>query len=146
MILMGLKLTQEEQDILAGKQGETLAKVMKTLVLYGEAFGAAEFVPVQGKGHLVTSFGISMLTPVFAIMDELIEAGLKAEGSFTADPRPIDYGNVPCSPLEKLLFGKLIYGKQKDYEAQLEKLGLKSEKSFTCTCYLDEVGNQPAYG
>ena len=33
-------LTKEQQAILDGAQGETLAKVMKTLVMYGETFGA----------------------------------------------------------------------------------------------------------
>ena len=143
---MAMKLTAEEQGILAGKQGETLAKVMKTLVLYGDAFGATEFVPVKGQGHLVTSFGLSVIKPVFAIMDELIAAGLKAEDAFTLDPRPVDFENVPCSLPEKLIFSKMMYGKQKTYEAQLAKLGLKSAKSFSCACYLDEVGNQPGCG
>ena len=31
-----MTLTQEEQDILDGKKGEVLAKVMKTVVAYGE--------------------------------------------------------------------------------------------------------------
>ena len=147
MIHLGnMKLTAEEQDILAGKQGETLAKVMKTLLLYGEAFGATEFVPVRSQGHLVTSFGLSVIKPVFSIMDELIAAGLKAEDAFTLDPRPVDFENVPCSLPEKLIFSRMMYGKQKQYEEQLKKLGLKSAKSFTCACYLDEVGNKPNYG
>ena len=33
-------LNEEQQAILNGSQGETMAKVMKTLVMYGEAFGA----------------------------------------------------------------------------------------------------------
>lgn len=141
-----MHLTDEEQAILNGSQGETMAKIVKTLVLYGDAFGATRFVPVTGQGHLVTSFGISVLKPVFSIMDELIEAGLKAKEPFTLDPRPIDYKNVKCNPIEKLIFSKILYGMQGSYEAQLQKLGLKSEKSFTCTCYLDEIGNTPGYG
>ena len=39
-----------------------------------------------------------------------------------------------------------MYTKQDEYEAQLKKLGLLDDKSFTCTCYMDEVGNKPAYG
>ena len=35
---------------------------------------------------------------------------------------------------------------QDSYEAQLHKLGLKSDKSFTCACYFDEVGNTPKKG
>lgn len=143
---MAMKLTPEEQGILNGEKGETLAKVMKTLVLYGETFGATEFVPATGQGHLVTSFGLSVLKPVFAVMDELIAADLKAEGLFTLDPRPLDYDNVPCNFIEKLIFNKMMYGAQKPYEAQLQKLGLKSAESFSCTCYMDEVGNKPQKG
>ena len=35
---------------------------------------------------------------------------------------------------------------QDSYEVQLNKLGLKSDKSFTCACYFDEVGNTPKKG
>ena len=141
-----MKLTPEEEGILNGSQGDVMAKVMKTLVLYGDAFGAERFVPVSGKGHLVTSFGLSVLQPVFDIMDELIGAGLKVEESFTADPRPIDYSNVKCNPIEKLIFNKMMYGAQDPYEAQLRKLGLKGDDAFTCASYLDEVGNVPKKG
>ena len=141
-----MKLTPEEEGILNGSQGEVMAKVMKTLVLYGDAFGAERFVPVVGKGHLVTSFGLSVLQPVFDIMDELIGAGLKVEESFTADPRPIDYANVKCNLIEKLIFNKMMYGAQDPYEAQLHKLGLKGDDAFTCASYLSEVGNVPGKG
>ncbi len=141
-----MKLTPEEQAILDGQQGETLAKVMKTLVLYGDAFGATEFVPVSGQGHMVTSFGLSVLQPVFDLMQELIDAGLKVEETFTVDPRPLDYQNVPCGLVEKLIFNKMMYGAQEPYEAQLRQLGLKSGDSFSCTCYMDEVGNRPGKG
>lgn len=36
-----------------GSKGETMAKVMETLVKYGEVFGAEKMVPVTGQyGHL----------------------------------------------------------------------------------------------
>ena len=142
-----MKLTDDEVAILHGSKGETLAKVMKTLVLYGDAFGAEKFVSVAGnKGHLVTSFGISVLKPVFDITQELIDAGLKVDETFSVDPRPIDYANVKCNPLQKLIFNKILYGMQDSYEAQLKKLGIKDSKAFTCACYLDEVGNTPKKG
>ena len=37
-------LTPEQQAILNGSKGETHAKVMKTLVMYGDAFGAFYFL------------------------------------------------------------------------------------------------------
>ena len=72
-----MKLTKQQQAILDGEQGEVLAKVMKTLVMYGDAFGAEKMVPVTSKyNHLVTSFGLKMMTPVFDLMQQLIDAGV----------------------------------------------------------------------
>ena len=49
-----MNLTPEQQAILNGEKGEVLAKVMKTLVMYGDAFGAEKLVPVTSKyGHTV---------------------------------------------------------------------------------------------
>ncbi|MGL4368854.1 MAG: aconitase X, partial [Spirochaetota bacterium] len=141
-----MKLTAEEEAILNGSQGEVMAKVMKTLVMFGDTFNADKLLPVTGSGgHLVTSFGLSMMKPVYVLMDELINAGVKSKQPFTVDPRPVDHKNVPSNILQKIVF-KVMYGKQKDYEKQLTQLGLKSSKAFTCTCYMDEVGNTPKKG
>ena len=123
-----------------------MAKVMKTLVTYGEAFGADKMVPVTSKyNHLVTSFGLKMIGPVYDLMDKLIEAGAFSEQKFSVDPRPLDK-NVPANLLQKLVFNKFMYSKQDFYEDQLKKLGLMDEDAFTCACYMDEVGNKPARG
>lgn len=141
-----MKLNPEETDILNGKSGEALSKVMKTMVMYGDTFGASHLEPVSGNyGHLVTSFGLSMMKPVYKLMDELLEAGLVSKEKFTVDPRPLDFENVPANFMQKILF-KVMYGKQSDYENQLNKMGLMSEDGFTCTCYMDEVGNIPQMG
>ena len=138
-------LTQEQQEIYDGKKGETLAKVMRTLVQYGETFGADKMVPVTSEhGHLVTSFGLSMLKPVYTMMDELIEAGALSKQTFSMDPRPLDK-NVPSNLLQDLVF-KFMYSKQDDYEKQLQAMGLMEKDAFTCSCYQDEVGNEPKKG
>ena len=119
---------------------------METLVRYGELFGADEMVPVTSKyNHLVTSFGLKALTPVYALMDQLIEAGAVSKQPFSVDPRPLD-PNVPSSFLQNFVFKNFMYSRQEFYEEQLKKLGLMSEDAFTCTCYMDEVGNTPAFG
>lgn len=142
---MPIQLTAEQQQILDGGKGEAFAKVMKTLVMYGEAFGAEKMVPVTGgKGHLVTSFGLSVMKPVYALMDELIEAGALSKQPFSVDPRPLDK-NVPANPLQNIFF-KVMYSKQADYDAQLKKLGIMADDAYTCTCYMDEVGNLPNAG
>lgn len=142
-----MKLTPEQQDILDGKQGAVLAKVMETVVRYGDMFEATELVKVtHGKGHLVTSFGLSLLKPVYRTMDELTAAGLKVKDGFTIDPRPVDFANVKCSLLDKILFSTVLYGAQDRYERQLKKLGLDGDDAFSCACYFDEVGNIPGKG
>ncbi len=139
-------LTKEQQAILDGEKGETLAKVMKTLVMYGEAFGAEKMVPITSKNnHLVTSFGLKVMSPVYDLMQTLLDGGVASEQKFSVDPRPID-PNVPANFLQKIVFNKFMYSKQDFYEGQLEKLGLMDDKAFTCTCYMDEVGNKPEKG
>lgn len=141
-----MKLTEEQEAILNGSQGETMAKVMKTLVRYGELFGAETMVPVTSRyNHLVTSFGLKALTPVYELMDQLIAAGAVSSQEFSADPRPLDR-HVPSSPLQDIVFKHFMYSKQDFYEDQLKKLGLMEEDAFTCTCYMDEVGNTPKPG
>ena len=139
-------LTKEQQAILNGEKGETLAKVMKTLVLYGDAFEAEKLVPITSKyNHLVTSFGLKVMSPVYDLMQKLLDAGVSSEQQFSVDPRPLDK-NVPANVLQNLVFNKFMYTKQGFYEGQLEKLGLMNKNAFSCTCYMDEVGNKPKKG
>ena len=139
-------LTSEQQAILDGAKGETMAKVMKTLVMYGETFGADKLVPVTSEyNHLVTSFGLKMMGPVFELMQQLIDAGAVSGQQFSVDPRPVDK-NVPANFLQKLVFNKFMYSTQESYEKQLEQLGLMNDDAFTCACYLDQVGNKPKKG
>ena len=139
-------LTNEQQAILNGEKGETLAKVMETVVRYGELFGAEKLVPVTSKyNHLVTSFGLKMMTPVFDLMQQLIDAKVVSEQKFSADPRPLD-PNVPQNLLQKIVFNVAMYSKQEFYEGQLQTLGLMDKNAFTCACYLDQVGNKPQKG
>lgn len=141
-----MRLTDEQQAILDGAQGETMAKVMKTQVMFGEAFGAEKLVPVTSPcNHLVTSFGLKLLAPVYELMNQLLEAGAVSKQQFSVDPRPLD-PKVPANLLQKLIFKKFMYSKQDFYEGQLKELGLMNEDAFTCACYLDEVGNQPKKG
>jgi predicted aconitase len=139
-------LTAEQQAILDGSKGEVMAKVMKTLVMYGETFGADKLVPVTSEyNHLVTSFGLKMMGPVFDLMQKLIDAGAVSGQKFSVDPRPVDK-IVPANFLQKLVFNKFMYSTQASYEEQLKELGLMDEDAFTCACYLDQVGNKPGKG
>jgi len=139
-------LTDEQQAILNGSKGETMAKVMKTLVMYGDTFGADKMVPVTSEyNHLVTSFGLKMMKPVFELMQQLIDSGAVSAQQFSVDPRPVDK-NVPANFLQNFIFNKIMYATQESYEQQLKELGLMNDDAFTCACYLDQVGNKPGKG
>ena len=141
-----MQLTKEQQAILDGEKGQTLAKVMKTLVMYGDAVEAEKMVPVTSEyNHLVTSFGLGVMSPVYDLSQQLINEGVKSRQKFSVDPRPLDK-NVPANLLQKLVFNKFMYNKQDFYEDQLQKLGLMNKDAFTCACYMDQVGNKPKQG
>ena len=140
-----MELTQRQRDILEGKEGDVKAKVMKTLIMYGETFGAEKMVDITGKyGHLVTSFGLSVMSPVYDLMDTLINSGTLSSQRFSVDPRPLEKG-LPMNLIQNIFF-RVMYSKQKDYDEQLKKLGIMSDDAYTCTCYMEEVGNIPEEG
>ena len=141
-----MNLTNEQLAILNGEKGETMAKVMKTLVMYGEAFEAEKLVPITSEyNHLVTSFGLKVMSPVYDLMQTLLDGNVCSGQKFSVDPRPIDK-KVPANFLQNLVFQKFMYSKQDFYEKQLVKLGLMNKDAFTCTSYMDEVGNTPKKG
>jgi hypothetical protein len=116
---------------------------MKTVVTFGDTFGAELLVPLDHAVHLVTSFGMIGLDPVFDMMDEIIAAGIRTPEPFTCDPRPYDFEALPYDDDIKESVLKL-YANQDRYEAQLLKLGLKDADSFSCASYLPEGGNTTA--
>ena len=85
------------------------------------------------------------MSPVYDLMQQLLDAGVSSGQKFSVDPRPIDK-NVPANFLQNFVFNKFMYTKQDFYEDQLQKLGLMDKNAFTCACYLDEVGNKPEKG
>ena len=46
-----MTLTQEEQDILDGSKGPVMAKVLKTVIMHGELFGAERLADCGGAPH-----------------------------------------------------------------------------------------------
>lgn len=142
-----MTLTEDQRAILNGSQGPVMAQVMETIVMFGDMFDAKRLVKVtHDHGHLVTSFGLGLLKPLYSTMDKLVDAGIKVKGDFTIDPRPVDFKNVPYNLIDKLINSKILYTGQKRYEEQLKKVGLKDDNAFTCACYLPEVGNVPKKG
>ena len=139
-------LTREQQALLDGAKGETMAKVMRTLVAFGDAFDAQRMIPITGKyGHTVISFGLGLMKPVYELYDQILSAGEVSSQKFSADPRPTEKENVPASLLQNIVCD-VMYSQQGRLEGQLKKFGIMSDDAYTCTCYLPEVGNTPKRG
>ena len=58
-----MKLTPEEQAIYDGQKGELLQRAMKTVVAYGELFGADRLVDLQAAPHMAMSWGSDAIEP-----------------------------------------------------------------------------------
>ena len=138
-------LNEELLAIQRGEQGEAMRKVLNTLVMYGEAFGAERMVKITGRmGHAVIGTGSMTWKPVFDLMEELIDGGALPRQSFTTDPRGVE-SHVPMSFADRALF-KVLFSGQKRMEKEWERMGIKDSNAYTCTAYMEEVGNIPEYG
>ncbi|MBR6957256.1 MAG: DUF521 domain-containing protein, partial [Erysipelotrichaceae bacterium] len=138
-------LNDELLSIQRGDQGEAMQKVLNTLIMYGEAFGAERMVKITGEmGHAVIGTGSLTWKPVFDLMEKLIDGGALPKQSFTTDPRGIE-DHVPTTLAQKAVF-KLIYSNQKRMEKEWERMGIKDKNAYTCTAYMNEVGNIPKKG
>jgi predicted aconitase len=140
-----MKLTQEEQAVLDGKDGKEKAKLMKILVKFGNAFGAEKLVDLGGAPHSNMFIGAPYMKSLIKMLDECATAGLKSYAPYTVNPRPYDVYNVQnnARDMEMIYEG---YSLQWDLDYVHARLGAPDLNYRTCACYLDEVGNAPKPG
>jgi|APSaa5957512535_1039671.scaffolds.fasta_scaffold16410_2 predicted aconitase len=140
-----MKLTPEEQEIMDGKKRDLLQKAMKTVVAYGEAFGAEKLVTLTGPIHMAMSWGNKSVAPFLDIYDKFVEAGMKTYRPFCSDPLPMDFENNDPGPEKRASVAK-TYPLQDRLEKLYLKIGLADEDSYSCASYLPEMGNAPKKG
>ncbi len=141
-----MPLTQEEQDILDGKKGPELAKVMRIVVNHGNAFNAEKLVDLGGPTHSSLFTGQDYLMPVIKLFQECADAGIKADKvPYTVNPRCYDVYNVENNAADMEIIYNL-YGVQRDLDWMHAQLGAPDLNYRSCACYLDEVGNKPPPG
>ena len=135
-----MTLTQEEQEILNGSKGEVMAKVLKTIVMHGELFGAERLADCGGAPHTSLYTGAPWVEPVLEMFEEIADAGLKAFAPYTVNPMALDLYTVGQDPAKRLmelesfpLQGRLIQVHT--------RLGARPLNYWSCACYLPEVGN-----
>jgi hypothetical protein len=140
-----MPLTKEEQDIMDGKKGPELAKVMKIVVAHGNAFGAEKLVDLGGAPHSSLFTGQEYLVPVINMLQECATAGLKAYAPYTVNPRCYDLYNVQNNETDMAIIYE-GYKVQRDLDWVHAQLGAPDLNYRSCACYVDEVGNKPPPG
>ena len=135
-----MTLTQEEQDILNGSQGEVMAKVLKTIIMHGELFGAERLVKCGGAPHTSLYTGAPWVEPVLEMFEEIADAGLKAFAPYTVNPMVIDLYTVGQDPVKRnmMLESFPLQGRLIQVHT---RLGARPMDVWSCACYVPEVGN-----
>jgi predicted aconitase len=135
-----MKLTKEEQDILKGGKGEVMAKVLKTIVMHGELFGAERLADCGGAPHSSLYTGSPWVEPVLEMFEEIADAGLKAHAPYTVNPMPIDLYSIGQDPVKRnmMLAGYPLQGRLIQVHT---RLGARPLDTWSCACYVPEVGN-----
>ncbi|HUT52383.1 MAG TPA: aconitase X [bacterium] len=127
-----MKLTPEHEAVRRGESGAALARAMETLVVYGEAFGAARLVPIK-SAHLAGTFAAMPYKGYYAILKQLVEEGVKVKVPTTLNPRPGQALN---------LVNRLVFSRQGKLDRRLAALGVTP--NYSCVCY--EKANVPGLG
>lgn len=127
-----MKLDAEQESILRGESGRGMALAMKTLVNYGDAFGAERLVPIK-SAHLAGTFGAISFKAYYKVLDQLVAENIRVKVPTTVNPRAGHNLN---------LLNRIILGKQKKLERSLEALG--ATPNYSCVCY--DSANVPALG
>ena len=125
-----MKLEPQQQAVLDKGGAEALA--LRTLIAYGEAFGAKRLVPVF-SAHLAGSFGILAFSTYLKILVRLVAEGARVKVKTTLNPRP---------GYEQNLINRVAFRNQKRLEKNLDALGVTP--NFSCVCY--EEANVPGPG
>ncbi len=89
-----MALTQEEKNILHGKEGEERAKLMKILIIFGNDFCAEKLVKLGGAPHSNMYIGTDHMAAMIEMFDQCAKAGLKSYAPNTVNPRSYDLYNV----------------------------------------------------
>ena len=116
-----MPLTQEEQDIMDGKKGPELAKVMAIVVAHGNAFGAEKLVDLGGAPHCSLYTGTDYMKPMIDLFQQCADAGLKSYAPYTVNPRCYDIYNVNNNETDmRLIYEGYKYQRDLDWvHAQL---------------------------
>jgi hypothetical protein len=117
-----------------------MAKVLKTIVMHGELFGAERLEDCGGAPHSSLYTGSAWVEPVLEMFEEIADAGLQAFAPYTVNPMPIDIYGVGHEPKRRAMMLE-GYPLQSRLIQVHTRLGARPLNNWSCACYLPEVGN-----
>lgn len=127
-----MELTEQQEALLDGAEGPAVARCIRTLVEYGEVFGARRLVPIK-SAHLAGSFSIGVFGTYLDMLGQLVREGARVRVPTTVNPRPgIDFS----------LQNRFIFRGQARLERLFDALGVTP--SYSCVSYLG--AGRPARG
>src|SRR4051794_40410370 len=83
-----MRLTDREQAMLAGDEGEAVRRALALQIKVGDFFGAADFVPID-SAHMMAEIE-SMGEPCLAWVEEMADLGGRAIVPTMSNPRSVD--------------------------------------------------------
>ena len=129
-------LTNDEERIINGEQGEVMERMLRLLVRLGDIYNADKLIPIgsaQVSGISYKSIG----DPGLKFLEDLAGKGAKAKVLSYINPAGMDLENW-----KELGFGEDFAEKQMRIIAAFTKMGMIT--TATCTPYL--CGNIPMFG
>jgi predicted aconitase len=117
-----------------------MAKVLQTIVMHGELFGATHLVQCGGAPHSSLYTGSPWVAPVLEMFEEIADADLKAFAPYTVNPMALDLYTVGQDPVKRQmeLEGFPLQGRLIQVHT---RLGARPLNVWSCACYVPEVGN-----
>ncbi len=131
-----MHLTKEQENILAGKQGEALAKCMHLLVKIGEVNNATELIPIESAQIAGVSY-YTVGDAIFSLFELLSKDNVKVKVPSWLNPAGMDR-----EKWQEMNIEDNFVEKQFEIIKEYNKMGI--EETLTCTPYL--IGYEPAYG
>jgi predicted aconitase len=131
-----MRLTSEEQSMLAGDHGRAARKAMEILVALGEIYGAERMLPVtsvQVAGVSYDNLGEAGLE----FLEEMADGGGRARVLATLNPAGMDVENWQALGIAE----DFAADQQRVLEA-FARMGVQ----VTCTCTPYLIGNTPGFG
>jgi len=130
-------LSKEEEKMLNGEFGETIAWAMDVLVKMGEIFNAKRMIPIKSAHCSCTAYSVDGKDAVLEFMKDIVKSNLKVKVPTTSQVLSID-----LEKWKQMNIPEELVKKQIELKECHESLGISP--TWTCSPYL--VGNIPSKG